>query len=136
MYQAAHRKAVAKGHTNARPEHRLYNAMIGSIGIPVGLFWFAWCADKGVHWAVLCVSAVPFAWGNLSLFVSSNSICLRDMVDMVQTSAALYMIDMYGPMNGASAMAANGIVRYTFGAVFPLFTFQSKIFLSMQMLVS
>jgi hypothetical protein len=29
-------------------------------------------------------------------------------------------------MNGASAMAANGIARYTLGAVFPLFTVQSK----------
>lgn len=31
----------------------------------------------------------------------------------------------YGPMNGASAMAANGIFRYTLGAIFPLFTVQS-----------
>jgi hypothetical protein len=29
-------------------------------------------------------------------------------------------------MNGASAIAANGIVRYILGAVFPLFTVQSK----------
>lgn len=29
-------------------------------------------------------------------------------------------------MNGASAIAANGILRYTLGAVFPLFTVQSK----------
>jgi hypothetical protein len=34
------------------------------------------------------------------------------------------MIDVYGPMVGASALAANGIARYTMGAVFPLFTFQ------------
>ncbi len=34
------------------------------------------------------------------------------------------MIDVYGPLGGASAMAANGIARYTMGAVFPLFTFQ------------
>ena len=27
-------------------------------------------------------------------------------------------------MNGASAMAANGLARYSMGAVFPLFTFQ------------
>jgi hypothetical protein len=29
-------------------------------------------------------------------------------------------------MNGASAMAANGIARYILGAVFPLFTVQSR----------
>jgi len=31
-------------------------------------------------------------------------------------------------MLGASAMAANGLLRYTFGAAFPLFTLQSKLF--------
>lgn len=36
------------------------------------------------------------------------------------------MTDVYGPLNGASAIAANGIFRYTLGAVFPLFTVQSK----------
>ena len=45
---------------------------------------------------------------------------------MEQTSAALYLVDVYGPLNGASAMAANGVSRYTLGAVFPLFTVQSR----------
>ena len=36
------------------------------------------------------------------------------------------MTDVYGPLNGASAIAANGIFRYTLGAVFPLFTVQSE----------
>jgi hypothetical protein len=36
------------------------------------------------------------------------------------------MTDVYGSLNGASAIAANGIFRYTLGAVFPLFTVQSK----------
>lgn len=39
-------------------------------------------------------------------------------------SAALYLIDVYGPLSGASAMAAIGILRYTLGAAFPLFTVQ------------
>lgn len=39
-------------------------------------------------------------------------------------SAALYMLDVYGPLSGASAMAANGLLRYTMGAAFPLFTVQ------------
>lgn len=38
----------------------------------------------------------------------------------------MYMVDCYGPMNGASAMAANGILRYSLGAIFPLFTTQSS----------
>ena len=40
------------------------------------------------------------------------------------------MTDVYGPLNGAAAIAANGIFRYTLGAVFPLFTVQSKCFLA------
>lgn len=39
-------------------------------------------------------------------------------------SAALYLIDVYGALSGASAMAAIGIVRYLLGAAFPLFTVQ------------
>lgn len=34
------------------------------------------------------------------------------------------MLDVYGQMGGASAMAANGLLRYTMGASFPLFTVQ------------
>ncbi|KAJ8606654.1 hypothetical protein MRB53_040790 [Persea americana] len=37
---------------------------------------------------------------------------------------ALYLIDVYGPLTGASAIAANGIMRYTLGGVFPLFVVQ------------
>lgn len=33
-------------------------------------------------------------------------------------------MDVYHSLNGASAMAANGLLRYIFGAVFPLFTLQ------------
>ncbi|KAH8711800.1 major facilitator superfamily domain-containing protein [Phaeosphaeriaceae sp. PMI808] len=108
IYQKQHRKAVAKGEQSIPPEHRLYSAMIGSSGIVIGLFWFGWCAETGQHWALCLVGAVLFTWGNLCVF----------------TSGALYLVDVYGPLNGASAIAANGVSRYTFSAVFPLFTVQ------------
>ena len=44
--------------------------MMGSFGLPIGLFWFAWTADNGIHWAAPVIAAIPFSWGNLSLFVS------------------------------------------------------------------
>jgi uncharacterized membrane protein len=44
--------------------------MMGSWGILIGLFWVGWSAGKGAHWAVVLVGSVPFAWGNLCLFVS------------------------------------------------------------------
>jgi hypothetical protein len=52
------------------PEHRLYSAILGSFGLPVGLFWFAWTVRKEVHWASPVLSVVPFAWGNYNVFVS------------------------------------------------------------------
>lgn len=38
--------------------------------------------------------------------------------------AAGYLVDTYGALNGASSLAANGVLRYGFGAAFPLFTLQ------------
>jgi hypothetical protein len=35
-----------------------------------------------------------------------------------------YLVDVYQARAGASAAAANGVVRYTLGACFPLFAFQ------------
>lgn len=61
-----------------------------------------------MHWISPVLAGVPFAWGNVCVF----------------SSAATYLIDTYGMMNGASAMAANGLARYGLGAAFPLFTFQ------------
>ena len=111
-----YRKEYLKSHKNGRggavaPEHRLYAAMMGSFGLVVGLFWFAWTSRASVHWISPVLATVPFAWGNICIFIS----------------AVLYLIDVYGPLNGASALAANGIVRYIAGAVFPLFTVQSKL---------
>jgi hypothetical protein len=55
---------------HVEPEYRLYAAMIGSFGLPIGLFWFAWTAGTGVHWASPVMATVVFAWGNLCVFVS------------------------------------------------------------------
>ena len=109
FYQPQVRLSKAAGtHGIVAPEYRLFSAMIGSIGLPVGLFWFAWTAKRDISWASPVVAAIPFAWGNLCIFLG----------------AAGYLIDSYMATNAASAMAANGLVRYVLGAVFPLFTLQ------------
>lgn len=110
IYQKKYREAIAIGKSRAVPEHRLYPAMLGSFGLPVALFWFGWSARPEVHWISCILSAVPFAWGNILIFMSG----------------AVYIIDTYGPLVGASAIAANGLGRYGFAAAFPLFTVQSK----------
>ena len=108
-YQKEFTKSLAGGGLGTvAPEHRLYAAMIGSFGIPLGLFWFAWTSRADIHWISPVLATIPFAWGNILIF----------------TSAALYLVDVYGPLNGASALAANGLMRYTLGAAVPLFTIQ------------
>lgn len=90
------------------PEYRLYGAMVGCALNPVSLFWFGWTADKGVHWLSPVVAAVPFAVGNI----------------MVYSSGALYIMNSYGSLHGASALSANSLLRYAAGGAFPLFTVQ------------
>ena len=100
----------------ATPEHRLCAAMFGSIMLPVGLFWFAWTPREGVHWIWPILASIPFAWGMLAIFLS----------------AIVYLIEVYGAATGASALAANGVLRYGLGAVFPLFTTQLYEAISIQ----
>ena len=70
LYQPRVRLAQKDGGNGVvAPEYRLYPAMMGSFGLPIGLFWFAWTARKGVSWASPVVAAVPFAWANLSIFI-------------------------------------------------------------------
>lgn len=94
-----------------QPEERLYAAMLGSFLLPVGLFWFAWTSRSDIHWIVPVLGTIPFGIGNFLVFCS----------------CVLYLIDTYGPLSGASAAAANGLLRYLFGAVFPLFTVQMYV---------
>ncbi|KAL3422614.1 major facilitator superfamily transporter [Phlyctema vagabunda] len=109
LYQPQVRLSHSTGSNGTvAPEYRLYPAMIGSIGLPIALFWFAWTARPSISWASPVVAAIPFAWGNLSVFIGS----------------AMYLVDTYQALTGASALAANGLLRYLLGAVFPLFTLQ------------
>lgn len=91
------------------PEYRLAPAMLGSIGLPLGLFWFGWTARDGISWAVPGAAIIPFAWGNLCVFVSTIQ----------------FITDTYHGNVVASAAGANSLARYGFAGVFPLFTIQS-----------
>jgi O-antigen/teichoic acid export membrane protein len=103
-----YRKAASKANGRPAPEHRLYAAMLGSLMLPIGLFWFAWSPSPSVHWIVPILAGIPFGWGCLAIFISATT----------------YLVDVYQAANGASAVAANGILRYGLGAAFPLFTLQ------------
>jgi hypothetical protein len=106
-----YRKQAAKYPLNkVPPEHRLYSAMIGSIGLPAGLFWFAWTAKEDISWASPAAAMIPFAWGVLCVFISTMQ----------------YIADAYHNTVVASAASANALARYGFASVFPLFTIQSE----------
>ncbi|KAJ8123484.1 hypothetical protein ONZ43_g583 [Nemania bipapillata] len=90
------------------PEERLYVSMLGSFGIPVALFWFGWTARPDVHFIVPVAAGIPFGWGMVTLFLGGFT----------------FLLDTYGARYSASAVAANGLLRYAFGAGFPLFTVQ------------
>lgn len=90
------------------PEYRLYPAMIGSIILPISLFWFGWTARPDINPAVPIIAVVLFGLGNIGLFISSMQ----------------YMGDAYHASNVASASSANSLARYTFAAAFPFFSIQ------------
>jgi hypothetical protein len=99
---------VVKKHGGmAPPEARLPPGIIGSILLPVGLFWFAWTNGPEVHWIVSIIATGFFAAGLVLVFLSLFN----------------YLIDSY-VIYAASVLAANSVIRSLFGAVFPLFTTQ------------
>ncbi|KAH6636532.1 major facilitator superfamily domain-containing protein [Chaetomium tenue] len=99
------RVAAASPGGLAPPEARLPPAIIGSVLLPVGLFWFAWTNGPEVHWVVPITASAFFAAGLVSVFLSLLT----------------YMIDSY-TVFAASVLAANSVLRSLFGAAFPLFT--------------
>jgi len=90
---------------NAPPEARLPPTMIGSIGLPIGMFWFAWTNYPSIHWSVCIIGTAPFGFGMVLVFLSIMN----------------YLIDSY-VIYAASVLAANSVLRSLFGAAFPLFT--------------
>lgn len=89
----------------APPEARLPPAMVGSIALPVGLFWFAWTNYPSIHWSCSVIATAPFGFGMVLVFLSIMN----------------YLIDAY-VIYAASVLAANSVLRSLFGAAFPLFT--------------
>jgi MFS family permease len=60
-----------KNMTMLPQERRLIGAMIGSIALPISLFWFAWSARAEVHWISPVLAAFPFGMGVVLVFVSN-----------------------------------------------------------------
>ncbi|KAJ3548619.1 hypothetical protein NM208_g922 [Fusarium decemcellulare] len=100
-----YQQVAAKHGGAAPPETRLPQALVGSVMIPVGLFWFAWTNGPSVHWVVPIIGSAFFSFGLVLVFLSLLN----------------YLIDSY-VIFAASVLAANSVIRSVFGAAFPLFT--------------
>lgn len=88
----------------ATPELRLPPAVLGSVLVPIGLFWFGFSSTKAVHWIVPIIGSGVFAMGTL----------------LVYSGVFTFLVDAY-PEWAASSLAANSLLRSSFAAGFPLF---------------
>jgi hypothetical protein len=88
IYQKEHQRRSRERESGVvAPERRLWAAMLGAFGLPVGLFWyeslwllswknvtdhsdwFSWSSRSDVHWIVPILAIVPYGWGNLCIYV-------------------------------------------------------------------
>ncbi|KAJ5215826.1 MFS transporter [Penicillium cinerascens] len=98
------RQLKIKRNNTAVPEFRIPAMFIGSLFIPVGLFWYGWSVQARIHWVMPNIGIVIFSIGSI--------ICLQCM----QT----YVIDSYTRF-AASGLAAVVVLRSLAGFSFPLF---------------
>ena len=49
------------------PEFRLPPTIVGSVLVPIGLFWFGWTSYSSVHWIVPIIGSVFFMLGYVTL---------------------------------------------------------------------
>lgn len=92
----------------APPEDKLVIAMVGSIFLPISLFWLAWTSKASIHWIAPTLSGIPFGFGLIWVFFA----------------VVLYYSMSFPPAYVASALAANNLLRYILASVFPLFIVQ------------
>lgn len=100
-------RLVAKDGGTSQPEFRLPPAIAGAILVPIGLFWFAWTAQPGIHYIVSIIGSGVFGMGMLFVF----------------SGVFTFLVEAY-PQYAASALAANSFARSSFAGAFPLFGLQ------------
>ncbi|KAH8650084.1 major facilitator superfamily domain-containing protein [Xylariales sp. PMI_506] len=97
-------KLVADPNHTITPEARLYGAMFGAVWLPVGLFIYSFTQYGFLSWVGPVIGLVPIAFGIYFVFESTYS----------------YTADCYGE-SASSAIAGQGLMRNSLGAVTPLF---------------
>ncbi|KAI1344548.1 major facilitator superfamily domain-containing protein [Xylariaceae sp. FL0016] len=86
------------------PEFRVPSMFVGSLLIPIGLFWFGWSVHGRIHWIMPDIG--------IGIFAAGTIVCLQSMQG--------YIIDSYSRF-AASGLAAIVVLRSLAGFAFPLF---------------
>ena len=87
----------------AKPEYRLPLANIGSVLLPITIFWFGWTVEYRLWWGIPIAATLFFGLGQVAVF------------NTVQN----YYIDAFSKY-AASAIAAGAVFRSLVGGVIPL----------------
>ncbi|KAK2782510.1 hypothetical protein FQN52_000838 [Onygenales sp. PD_12] len=95
--------AAKNGKGELKPEYRLPLMIPGGVCIPIGLFWYGWTAEKGLHYILPIIGTGFVGLGMILIFMTSST----------------YLVDAF-TIHAASAMAANAVFRSLGGALFPL----------------
>lgn len=104
LNDAIYRRLKKKNNGVGKPEFRVPMMIPASIVVPIGLFWYGWSAQAGVHWIMPNIGACIFCAGTIVGF------------QCIQT----YLVDSY-TRYAASAIAAATVLRSLAGFGFPLF---------------
>ncbi|QRV96483.1 major facilitator superfamily transporter [Ceratobasidium sp. AG-Ba] len=96
-------KLSEKNGGKGKPEYRIPSMFIGSVLVPIGLFWYGWSAQARLHFMMPIVGAGIFGAGMMFSFMPIQ----------------LYLVDAF--TYAASAVAAATLIRSAFGFAFPLF---------------
>jgi len=94
-------RLIARG--KVLPEDRLPLIMVGSIILPIGLFWFAWTSTSTIIWVPQIISGFFIGAGIMLIF----------------TNGIVFIVDIY-LQSSASALAANTFIRSAAAAGLPL----------------
>lgn len=97
-------RLTARNNGKGRPEYRLPLANIGSILIPISLFWFAWTVEYHSAWYVSIIATFFYGIGQVIILNSTTN----------------YYIDCFEKY-AASAIAAGAVFRSVIGGIVPLF---------------
>ncbi|KAJ7462124.1 multidrug resistance protein 4 [Mycena latifolia] len=99
VYLHLRKKNGGKG----EPEMRIPALIVGSLFVPVGLFWYGWSAQARIHWIMPIIGSGIFGFGMMSTFLPIQ----------------LYLVDSF--TYAASALSAASVFRSLLGFAFPLF---------------